>query len=149
MSVRRSDPFRDLQALQDRMHQLFEEVTRSGPRQPDGQGRALSWSPPVDIYETADEIVVKAELPGIAREDLELSLEEDVLTLRGNRDFERPGRDESYHQMERSFGPFQRSFAIPARVNESEIRAEYRNGVLTIVLPRANKVKPRQVQIKG
>ena len=103
----------------------------------------------MDIFETDAEIVVKAELPGMDRDDIDLSLENNVLTLRGDRKFEREDKDENYHRIERAYGAFSRSFSIPAAVADGGIRADYNGGVLTIILPKTQKAKPKQIKIQS
>jgi HSP20 family protein len=147
MAVIRWDPFRDLNSLQERMNRLFEEANRGW--RADDPSSTTSWSPAVDIYESDSDIVVKAELPGMEREDIDLNLENNVLTLKGNRRFERDAKDENYHRIERAYGTFSRSFSIPAVVEEGSIRAEYKQGVLTIVLPKTQKAKPQQIKIES
>ena len=145
MAVIRWDPFRDLNTLQDRMNRLFEEANRGG--RVEEPTAATAWSPAVDIFETETSIVVKAEVPGVDRNDIELSLENNVLTLKGDRQFEKEAKDENYHRIERSYGGFTRSFSIPAVVDEAEIKADYKDGVLTIVLPKTERAKPKQIKI--
>jgi len=145
MSASRWDPFRELNTLQDRMNRLFEEASR-GRRGGEPSG-STSWSPAVDIYETESEIVVKAELPGLDRKDIVLNLEKNLLTLSGNRPFDKAAKEESYHRIERSYGAFSRTFTIPVVVSESDIRADYKEGVLTIVLPKTERARARQIQI--
>ena len=145
MSISRGDPFRDLGVLQDRMMRLFDDAGRGWRK--DEPAATTTWSPSVDIYETDTEIVVKAELPGIERKDISLNLEKNVLTLRGERRFEKETKEENYHRIERNYGGFSRSFSIPATVDEEKIRAEYRDGVLRIALPKKEQVKPKQIQI--
>ena len=145
MAVVRWDPFRDLSMLQDRMNRLFDNAGRTW--QPDEASATTIWSPAVDIFETEGEIVVKAELPGMERKDITLHLENNVLSLRGERKFEKETKDENYHRIERSYGAFSRSFAIPATVDEEKIRAEYKDGVLNIVLPKKEQARPKQIKI--
>ena len=145
MAVIRWDPFRDLNTLQDRMNRLFEEANRGG--RADEPTATTSWSPSVDIFETEESIVVKAEVPGVDPKEIELSLENNVLTLKGDRRFEKETKDENYHRIERSYGGFSRSFSIPALVEEAAIKADYKEGVLTIVLPKTEKARPKQIQI--
>ncbi len=146
MAVIRWDPFRDLNSLQDRMNRLFEETNRGS--RVDDPSSASAWSPAVDIHETDAEIVVQAELPGMDRKDIELNLENNVLILRGNRQFEKEAKDENYHRIERAYGVFSRSFSIPAVVDAAKIRADYKNGVLTIALPKTQQAKPKQIKIE-
>src|SRR4029079_1663913 len=109
MTVVRWDPFRDLNILQDRMNRLFDDAGRTW--RSDEPAATTTWSPAVDIFETEGEIVVKAELPGMDRKDITLHLENNVLTLKGERKFEKETKDENYHRIERSYGGFTRSFA--------------------------------------
>lgn len=145
MAVVRWDPFRDLNLLQDRMNRLFEDAGRG--YRGDEPVSTSTWSPAVDIYETGSEIVVKAELPGIDRKDITLHLENNVLTLKGDRKFEKETSEENYQRIERSYGGFSRSFNIPSMVDEEKIRADYRDGVLKIVLPKKEQAKPKQIRI--
>ena len=145
MAVVRWDPFRDLGLLQDRMNRLFDDAGRTW--RTDEPAATTSWSPAVDIYETEGEIVVKAELPGMERKDITLHLENNVLTLRGERRFQKETKEENYHRIERSYGNFSRSFSIPATVDEEKIRADYKDGVLKIFLPKKEQAKPKQIRI--
>ena len=134
MAVVRWNPFRDLNILQDQMNRLFDDAP-------------ATWSPAVDIFETEDELVVKAELPGMERKDITLNLENNVLTLKGERRFEKETKDENYHRIERAYGGFSRVFSIPSTVDEEKIRADYTDGVLKIVLPKKEQAKPKQIRI--
>ena len=145
MAVVRWDPFRDLGMLQDRMNRLFDDAGRGW--RTDEPAATTTWSPSVDIFETEGEIVVKAEVPGMDRKDITLHLENNVLTLRGERKFEKETKEENYHRIERSYGNFSRSFSIPATVDEEKIRADYKDGVLQIVLPKKDQAKPKQIKI--
>jgi len=131
--------------IQDRMNRLFEDAG-SGWRT-DEPSATTTWSPAVDIFETEGEIVVKAELPGMERKDITLNLEKNVLTLKGERRFEKETKDDNYHRIERSYGTFSRAFSIPATVDEEKIRADYKDGVLKIVLPKKEQSKPKQIRI--
>src|SRR5882672_9463886 len=145
MAVIRWDPFRDMNVLQDRMNRLFEDAGH-GWRNSEPSA-TTNWSPAVDIFETEGEIVVKAELPGMDRKDISLNLENNVLTLKGERRFEKETNEENYHRIERSYGGFSRAFSIPASVDEEKIRADYKNGVLTIALPKKEQSKPKEIRI--
>ena len=145
MAVVRWDPFRDLNMLQDRMNRMFDDAGRTW--RTDEPAATTTWSPAVDIFETEGEIVVKAELPGMERKDIVLNLENNVLTVRGERRFAKETKDDNYHRIERSYGTFSRSFSIPATVDEEKIRADYRDGVLKIVLPKKEQAKPKQIRI--
>jgi HSP20 family protein len=146
MAVVKWDPFRDLSMLQDRMNRLFD--SSRGWRNDDAAA-TTTWSPAVDIFETEGEITVKAELPGMDRNDITLHLEKNVLTLKGERRFEKETKDDNYHRIERSYGSFSRAFSIPATVEEEKIRADYKDGVLKIVLPKKEQEKPKQIRIAG
>jgi len=131
--------------LQDRMNRLFDDAGRI--LRNDEQAATTSWGQAVDIFETEGEIVVKAELPGMDRKDITLHLENNVLTLKGERKFEKETKDENYHRIERAYGGFSRAFSIPATVDEEKIRADYNDGVLQIVLPKKDQAKPKQIRI--
>jgi HSP20 family protein len=146
MAVIKWDPFRDLNILQDRMNRLFEDAGR-GIRRNEEPASTTIWSPAVDIYETEAEIVVQAELPGMDRKDISLNLEKNVLTIRGDRQFKKETKEDNYHRIERSYGGFSRSFSIPTTVDEEKIRADYKDGVLKIALPKKEQAKPKQIQI--
>lgn len=147
MALTRWDPFRDLSILQDRMNRMFEDAGRGW--RGDEPAATTSWSPAVDIYESENEIIVQAELPGVDRKDITLHLEKNVLTLKGERRFEKETKQENYHRIERSYGGFSRSFSIPAIVDEEKIRADYKDGILKIALPKKEQVKPKQIQIEA
>ena len=106
-----------------------------------------SWTPSVDIFETEQELVLSAEVPGIDEKDIEIKLEDNTLTLRGERNFEKETKEDNYHRIERAYGSFFRSFSLPLYVNQDTIKAEHRNGVLKIVMPKKPELKPRQVKI--
>jgi len=146
MAVIKWDPFRDLNMLQDRMNRLFEDAGR-GIRRNEEPASTTIWSPAVDIYETDGEIVVQAELPGMDRKDIALHLEDNVLTIRGDRQFKKETKEDNYHRIERSYGRFSRSFSLPTTVDEDKIRADYKDGVLKIALPKKEQAKPKQIQI--
>src|SRR5438094_7068180 len=146
MSIIRYDPFRDLRALQDEVNRLFTgNMSRF-----DDEGIARgSWSPSVDIYENKDQIVLEAELPGMRREDFDLSVENNVLTLRGERHFEKKDETDNYHRVERSYGSFLRSFTLPTSVSGEGAIADYRNGVLRVTLPKREETKARRIEVNG
>jgi len=146
MAITRWDPFRDLGLLQERMNRVFEDAAVRGWKN-DEPSATTSWSPAVDIYETDNEIMVQAELPGVDRKDIALQLENNVLTLKGDRRFEKETNQENYHRIERSYGGFSRAFTIPTVVDEDKIRADYRDGILKIALPKKEQVKAKQIKI--
>ena len=146
MTMVRFDPFRELATMQDRINRIFGDAyTR---RYDDDLTQRGEWLPPVDIYENANqEIVLKAELPGLAREDIHLRVENNTLTLRGERKRESEVKQEQYHRVERSYGAFSRSFSLPTRIDTDKVRAEFKEGVLSITLPVKAEAKPRQIEV--
>jgi HSP20 family protein len=146
MAVVKWDPFRDLISIQDRMNRLFEQ-TLSRSRGEEAVS-ATTWTPAVDIYETADTIVMKAELPGVAREDIQIQINDDTLTLKGERRFAKDVHEESYLRIERAYGSFHRSFTLPASVQQEKIRAIFKDGVLELTLPKGEDAKPKRVSIE-
>ena len=147
MTIVRYDPFRDLRTLQEEVNRLFStNLTRGFGEEGIGRG---AWNPSVDIYENKDHIVLEAELPGMNREDFELSVENNVITLRGERQFEKKDDSDNYHRVERSYGSFTRSFTLPQTVSAEGATAEYRNGVLRVTLPKREETKARRIEISG
>ena len=138
------DPFRNITTLQDQMNRLFEDSLRT--RRRDGSELA-TWAPAVDIYETENELIVKADLPDMNESDLDIRVENNILTIGGERKFESKVNQDNYLRVERSYGSFSRSFGLPNSVNTDGIKAEYKNGVLTLELPKRAESKPKQVKI--
>jgi HSP20 family protein len=147
MSIVRYDPFRDLRNLQDEVNRLFS--TNLGRVFGDENIARGAWNPTVDIYENKDQIVLEAELPGMKREDFDLSIENNVLTLHGERRFEKKDENDNYHRVERSYGSFTRSFTLPQTVSGEGAVADYKNGVLRVSLPKREEVKARRIEIKA
>ena len=145
MAIIRWDPFRDLVTLRDRMNRLFEDMSPAA-----GEGKELAasaWTPSVDIYETENEIVLTAELPGIDEKDVEIKVEDSTLTIRGERKLEKETKQENYHRIERAYGSFFRSFTLPNYVDQDKIEAIRENGVLKVHMPKKPEIKPRTVKI--
>jgi HSP20 family protein len=141
--VARLEPFRGLSTLQDQFNRIFNESFRNH-----GEESALTtWAPAVDIYETANELVVKADLPDVNEKDIDVRVENSLLTIRGERKFEKSVSEENYLRVERTYGAFSRSFSLPNTVNAETIGAEYKNGTLTVTLPKREESKPRQVKV--
>jgi HSP20 family protein len=147
MAIVRFDPFRELNAMQDRINRIFGEAyTR---RFDDDMLTRGDWIPPVDIYQNdKQEIVIKAEMPGLSREDIDLRVENNTLTLKGERKRDSEVKDDQYHRVERVHGIFSRSFSLPATVDANKVNADYRDGVLTVVLPMREEARPRQIQVQ-
>ena len=146
MAVVKWDPFRDLISIQDRMNRLFEQ-TLSRSRGEEGAA-AATWTPAVDIYETVDTIVIKADLPGVVREDIEIQVDDNTLTLKGERRFSKDVQEESYLRIERTYGSFHRCFTLPATIRQEKIRAVCRDGVLELALPKGEGSKPKRIAIE-
>lgn len=147
MSILRYDPFRDLKSIQEEMNRLFSS-SLSGDIADDQMARG-AWTPSVDIHENKDQVVLEAELPGMNRDDFDLTIENNVLTLRGERRFEKKSEQDNYHRVERAYGSFVRSFTLPQSVLSEGVQAEYKNGVLRVVLPKREEVKARRIEIAG
>ncbi|HVA71536.1 MAG TPA: Hsp20/alpha crystallin family protein [Candidatus Limnocylindrales bacterium] len=142
-SMTRWDPFRNPSSLQEQVNRLFESTF---PRQGD-QSTLTAWAPAVDVYETENELVIKADLPEINDKDLDIRVENNMMTIHGERKFEQHVKEDSYLRMERAYGSFSRSFSLPNSVNTEAIKADYKNGVLTVTLPKRAESKPKQVKI--
>jgi HSP20 family protein len=146
MAIVRWDPFRELTSIQERMNRLFGDVYRRGDDELQMGG---AWVPPVDIYEDdKHELVLKAEIPGMTREGIQLTVDNNALTLRGEKRVDQEVTDERSHRLERSYGSFSRTFSLPATVDAAKVSAEYKNGVLTVKLPLREEAKPKQIDVK-
>jgi HSP20 family protein len=146
MAIVRFDPFRELSHMQDRINRIFGDAYR---RTDDDVLKGGDWTPPVDIFEnTEHEIVLRAELPGLKREDIDIRVENNTLTLRGERKQETAVPKDTYHRVERSYGNFSRSFSLPTTVNTEKVSATFADGVLSITLPTREDAKPRQIQVQ-
>lgn len=137
------EPFHGLPALQHQIHSLFSEL---GTRFSD-ESTLSSWAPPVDIYETKNKLVVKADLPAVDPNDLDIRVENNVLTIRGERKFEKKVGEENYLRVECAYGAFSRSFSLASTVNPEAIKADYQNGVLTLNIPKREETKPKQIKV--
>ncbi|NNE99701.1 MAG: Hsp20/alpha crystallin family protein [Pyrinomonadaceae bacterium] len=147
MSIIKYDPFRELKGLQDDMNRLFMTNFPRGFN--DEEMASGGWTPNVDIYESEDEIVLEAELPGMKREDFEVSIENNVVTLKGSRKFEKKEENDNYHRVERSYGTFTRSFSLPRSVSAEDTKADFTNGVLRVSLPKKEEAKARKIEVTG
>jgi HSP20 family protein len=143
--VRWSDPFREYAQLQDRINRVFSDAYGRGD---EGLMTSGTWAPPVDIYQNGDhEVVLKAELPDMTREDIDITVDNGTLTIRGEKKFSSEVKEESFHRIERRYGSFSRSFSLPQTVDTGKVGAEYKNGVLTVRLPLREEAKPRQIKV--
>jgi HSP20 family protein len=130
------DPFQGLRLFEDAVTRLMSEPSAGRP-----------WAPAVDILETEDAITLKADVPDVKIEDLDIRVENNTLTLKGHRKFEKDEKVKGFHRIERSYGDFVRTFALPNSVDNEKVQADYRNGVLAITLPKKEAAKPRQVKV--
>lgn len=149
MAIVRWDPFRELQDMSDRLNRMIARPASGGSV---GQGREVmtvaDWTPTVDISETEAEYAIKAELPEVKREDVKVTVEDGVLTIQGERKQEKEEKGKKYHRVERSYGRFVRTFTLPDTVDESKVKAEYTDGILHLHLPKSEKAKPKQIDVK-
>jgi HSP20 family protein len=142
-TIARWEPFRGVTTLQDQINHLFNDAfERTGE-----QSNLSAWAPAVDIYETEQELVVKADLPDVDPKDLDIRVENNILTIRGERKFEKKVNEENYLRVERAYGSFARSFTLANTVNTDAIKADYQNGVLTLTIPKREEAKPKQVKV--
>lgn len=147
MNIVRHDPFRELRSLQDEMTRLFSGMTPSSGRREDLMNSA--WSPLVDIFEDKENLILEADLPGMKREDFDLSIENNIITLSGERKFENKVEGDNYHRVERNYGSFTRSFTLPQTVSAEGATAEFNNGLLRVSLPKREETKARKIEVKG
>ncbi len=138
----RWDPAREFTSLQNQMNRLFSGLSPAGD-----DLMATGFVPAVDIYEDEHAITLKAEVPGIEEKDIDVRLENQTLTLRGERKFEKEEKEENFHRIERRYGSFTRSFTLPNTVDVENVKAEYANGVLSVRLPKRAEAKPRQIRV--
>jgi HSP20 family protein len=143
--VRWSDPFREFAQLQDRINRVFSDTYGRGE---EGLMSSGNWAPPVDIYQNGDhEVVLKAELPDVRREDIDITVDNGTLTIKGEKRFAEDVKEDQYHRVERRYGVFSRSFSLPRSVDPGKVGADYKHGVLTVRLPLREEAKPRQVKV--
>lgn len=147
MNLTRFDPFRELEDLSTRLNTWFgQPVTRRG-REEDGMTFS-DWAPALDVEETDNEYLIKADLPAIRKEDLKINIEDGMLTLEGERKHEKEEKGRKYHRVERSYGKFMRRLALPTDIDQQKVAAEFKDGVLHVRLPKAASAKPRSIDVK-
>jgi HSP20 family protein len=145
MTATRWDPFRELLTLQERLDKMYRDMERTRKEE---DFVSSEWRPPVDIFESGDTFVLKLEIPEVERESIDIKINDNELTIRGERKVE-PGIDpESYHRMERGYGTFARSFSLTKTIDASRIKATVKDGILRIELPKKEEVKPKQIKIE-
>ena len=137
------EPFRGASTLQEQINRVFNNVLERGAE----ESNLTSWAPAVDIFETEHELVVKADLPDIDAKDLDIRVENNILSIRGERKFEKKVSEDKYLRVERAYGSFSRSFSLANTVNSEAIKADYSNGVLTLTIPKREEAKPKQIKI--
>jgi HSP20 family protein len=142
-SITRWDPFRNFSTLQDQVNQLLGSSFKAGQE----NSSLTTWAPAVDVYETENELVIKADLPDIEEKAIDVQVENHMLTIRGERKLEESVKEDNYLRVERAYGSFSRSFSLPNTVNTEAIQATYKNGVLRVELPKRAESKPKQVKI--
>ena|SRR3984957_11623532 len=145
MAITRWDTYRDVLALQNRMNSLFQDFFRSGNGE--SELATAGFVPPVDIFEDENKLVLKIEIPGIRQEDIDVRLENNTLTVKGERSFQSEGKEENFHRVERRYGSFYRAFTLPNTIDQNTIKADYEAGVLKVELHKRAETKPRQVKI--
>ncbi len=146
MNLVRWNPWREMSTLQNRINHLFNEpLFRSGSE--DDELRMGTWMPVVDMFDDDDKIVIKAELPGMDKKDISVDVENRVLTLSGERNYENEVKEESYYRRERAYGRFKRAFNLPAEVDSDQIKADFKDGVLKVEIPKPEEQKPKQITV--
>ena len=145
MAITRYEPFREFAVLQDRMNRLFGDRFLGG----DDEVARGAWVPAVDIFEADDHsLVLKAEVPDVKREDIHVSVENNTLTLRGEKKFDHEVKEDKFRRVERAYGSFSRSFTLPNTVDSAKVKADYKDGVLTVRLPFREEVRPRTIDVE-
>jgi HSP20 family protein len=142
-SLNRWEPFRGATTLQEQINRVFGNVLE----RTDNESNLTAWAPAVDIYENEHELTVKADLPEVDAKDLDIRVENNILTIRGERKFEKQQKEGNYLRVERSYGTFARSFSLANTVNAEAIKADYQNGVLTLSIPKREEAKPKQIKV--
>lgn len=141
----RWDPFREMSSLRDDMERLFDSVYGRYPR----ERSEISWAPPLDIEETENSIVIRAEIPGMKKDDIKISLTGDTLCISGERRHEAEQKDKTFHRIERAYGRFMRTLILPTDLDGSKVKAGYKDGVLELSLPKSEKARAREIAIEG
>ncbi len=146
MAITRWNPMRELMGVHDQLSRFFDDYwTRPGERETDYG----TWAPAVDLREEDKRYVIEADMPGVKKEDIEINLENNVLSIRGERKFEGEVNKDTYHRIERAYGKFVRSFTLPARVAADRITATHKDGILEVVVPKAEESLPKKIEVKG
>ena len=145
MAIVRFEPFSGPSAAQNQFERFLREAF--SPVSGEGEVSTRTWAPPVDIYENGDNLVLKAELPGVNPEEVEIRVEDNTLYLKGERKFEKEVKEQNYHRIERSYGTFTRTFSLPNSIDADKVGANYKDGVLTLTMPKKEEAKPKTIKI--
>jgi HSP20 family protein len=146
MALIRWDPFREMSSLQERMNRLMSDYRTRSPFGEEEMAQG-AWIPAVDIYETKEAIILNVELPGVTKEDISLEVKDSTLTIKGEKKLEKDVKEENFHRMERTYGSFTRAFTLPTTVQQDKVKAKFRDGILEIMLPKAEEAKPKHIKV--
>lgn len=142
------DPFRELENMHRRLTNLFDSGSRANRQNGNESMFVSEWAPVVDISEDEKSYLIKAELPEVRKEDVRVTVENGILTLTGERKFEKEEKNKKYHRIERAYGTFARSFALPENIDASKVNASYKDGLLTVAVAKSERAKPKQIEVK-
>ncbi len=145
MDIARWDPFKEISNLREEIDRIFDSFVG---RVPATAEREYTWLPAINLEETDDEFIVKVELPGMKKEDVKISVSEDALTISGERKMEKEEKGKTYHRVEMAYGKFQRTITFPVEVKPDKAKATYKDGILTITVPKSEKARPREIEIE-
>jgi HSP20 family protein len=148
MALARWTPYRDMMSVRDEMNRVLNEVFGRAAND-ESAWSSGTWSPPVDIYESDDALVMKAELPGFSKDEISIELKENTLLIKGERKREDEVKEGNYHRMERVYGAFQRSFLLPTTVDQEKVKASYRDGILELRLPKVQAAQPKRIAVSA
>jgi len=148
MALARWNPNRDMMSVRDEMSRVLNEVFARGASD-ESAWVSGAWTPPVDIYETDEALVLKAELPGFSKDDISIELKENTLVIKGERKHEDEVKEGNYHRMERSYGAFQRAFMLPMTVDQEKVKASYKDGILELRLPKVQAAQPKRIAVSA
>ena len=148
MNLVRLDPFRDLRTVHNRIDRLFNEAVSRRAGEAEDEPLRTSWLPSVDVHENENELTLRAELPGLSQDDVELTIDKGRLTVQGEKSLDREDTDGDYRRIESSYGSFYRSFPLPDLVDQDNIGARFENGVLYVTLPKVEAAKPKRIELK-
>jgi HSP20 family protein len=147
MSIVRWDPFRELEDMSNRLNRVFGRVPLTREADKDAMV-AFDWAPSVDISENAEEFILKAEIPGVNKDDVKVSIADDIVSIQGERKQEKEERDKKFHRVERSYGSFLRTFSLPSNIDDAKVQAQFKDGLLTVRLPKSATAKPKSIDVK-